>query len=65
MLLLFLLFYRFAEAQLVNMVKLFLLDGREAGGLGLTTGGVGFVYGTVGVIALTCGGLLGGIRCLA
>jgi len=43
------------------MVKLFLLDGREVGGLGLTTGQVGFVYGTIGIIALTCGGLLGGM----
>jgi PAT family beta-lactamase induction signal transducer AmpG len=60
-LLLFLLFYRFAEAQLVSLVKLFLLDGREVGGLGLTTGQVGFAYGTVGIIALTCGGLLGGM----
>jgi PAT family beta-lactamase induction signal transducer AmpG len=60
-LLLFLLLFRFGEAQLVTMVKLFLLDGRDAGGLGLTTGAVGFVYGTVGVIALTCGGLLGGM----
>jgi PAT family beta-lactamase induction signal transducer AmpG len=60
-LLLFLLFYRFAEAQLVKLVTPFLLDAREAGGLGLTTGQVGFVYGTVGIIALTCGGLLGGM----
>lgn len=60
-LLLFLLFYRFAEAQLVKLVTPFLLDGREVGGLGLTTGQVGFVYGTVGIIALTCGGLLGGM----
>jgi len=60
-LLLFMLFYRFAEAQLVKMVAPFLLDAREAGGLGLTTGQVGFVYGTVGIIALTCGGLLGGM----
>ena len=59
--LLFLLLYRFAEAQLVKMVVPFLLDGREVGGLGLTTGQVGFVYGTVGIIALTCGGLLGGM----
>jgi PAT family beta-lactamase induction signal transducer AmpG len=60
-LLLFLLFYRFAEAQLVSLVKLFLLDGREVGGLGLTTGQVGFAYGTVGIIALTLGGILGGM----
>ncbi|MSU59232.1 MAG: MFS transporter [Pedosphaera sp.] len=59
-LLLFLLLYRFGEAQLVKMVTPFLLDAREVGGLGLTTGQVGFVYGTVGIIALTIGGLLGG-----
>jgi PAT family beta-lactamase induction signal transducer AmpG len=55
------LLYRFAEAQLVKMVAPFLLDAREAGGLGLTTAQFGFVYGTVGIAALTCGGLLGGI----
>jgi PAT family beta-lactamase induction signal transducer AmpG len=52
-LLLFLLLYRFGEAQLVKMVAPFLLDGREVGGLGLTTGQVGLVYGTIGIIALT------------
>jgi len=61
LLLLFLLLYRLGEAQLMKMVVPFLLDGREVGGLGLTTGQVGFVYGTVGIIALTCGGLIGGI----
>ncbi len=60
-LLLFLLFFRFAEAQLVKMVAPFLLDAREKGGLGLTTSQVGVVYGTVGIVALTCGGLLGGM----
>ena len=60
-LLLFLLLYRFAESQLVKLVVPFLLDGREVGGLGLTTGQVGLVYGTIGIIALTCGGLLGGM----
>lgn len=58
--LLFLLFYRFAEAQLVKLAAPFLLDGREVGGLALTTGQVGFVYGTVGTISLLAGGLLGG-----
>jgi PAT family beta-lactamase induction signal transducer AmpG len=58
--LLFLLFYRFAEAQLVKLVSPFLLDARDKGGLGLTTSEVGLVYGTVGIIALTLGGLLGG-----
>jgi PAT family beta-lactamase induction signal transducer AmpG len=56
----FLLLYRFAEAQLVKIASLFLLDPRAHGGLGLSTSAVGFVYGTVGVVALTLGGLLGG-----
>lgn len=56
----FLLLYRLAEAQLVKLATPFLLDGREFGGLGLTTEQVGIVYGTVGIIALTVGGLLGG-----
>jgi PAT family beta-lactamase induction signal transducer AmpG len=58
---LFFLFYRFAEAQLVKMVAPFLLDGRAEGGLGLSTSEVGVVYGTVGAIALMAGGLLGGL----
>jgi PAT family beta-lactamase induction signal transducer AmpG len=56
----FLLFFRFAEAQLVKLVQPFLLDPREIGGLGLSTSDVGIAYGTVGMIALTAGGLLGG-----
>jgi PAT family beta-lactamase induction signal transducer AmpG len=59
-LLLFLLLYRFGEAQLVKMTSPFLLDARDKGGLGLTTTEVGFIYGTVGIIALTLGGVLGG-----
>jgi PAT family beta-lactamase induction signal transducer AmpG len=58
---LFLLFYRFGEAQLVKMVTPFLLDAREAGGLGLSTSEVGIAYGTVGVLALLAGGILGGV----
>ena len=56
----FLLFYRFAEAQLVKMVAPFLLDARDKGGLGLLTSEVGLIYGTIGVVALMLGGLLGG-----
>ncbi|MDP2039434.1 MAG: MFS transporter [Ignavibacteria bacterium] len=56
----FLLFFRFAEAQLVKLVQPFLLDPIDKGGLGLTTSEVGIVYGTVGIIALTVGGLIGG-----
>lgn len=57
----FLLFYRFAEAQLVKMASPFLLDSRDVGGLELSTAEVGFVYGTVGIVALTIGGILGGL----
>jgi PAT family beta-lactamase induction signal transducer AmpG len=56
----FLLFFRFAEAQLVKLVQPFLLDPRSKGGLELTTSEVGIVYGTIGIIALTAGGLIGG-----
>jgi MFS transporter, PAT family, beta-lactamase induction signal transducer AmpG len=56
----FILLYRFDEAQLSKVISPFLLDTREAGGLGLTTSQVGVVYGTFGILALTCGGLLGG-----
>ena len=57
----FMLTYRFAEAQLVKMITPFLLDSKEVGGLGLSTEEVGIVYGTVGIIALTLGGIIGGI----
>ncbi len=57
----FLLLYRLGEAQLIKLASPFLLDDVEAGGLGLTTSDVGFVYGTVGVLALTIGGIVGGI----
>jgi MFS transporter, PAT family, beta-lactamase induction signal transducer AmpG len=57
----FLLLYRLGEAQLVKLASPFLLDTQEVGGLALTTGEVGFVYGTVGILALTFGGILGGI----
>ena len=57
---LFLLLYRFSEAQLVKLAAPFLLDSTEAGGLALSTAEVGFVYGTVGILSLTVGGLLGG-----
>jgi PAT family beta-lactamase induction signal transducer AmpG len=56
----FILFYRFDEAQLGKVISPFLLDTRAAGGLGLTTSQVGVAYGTFGILALTCGGLLGG-----
>jgi len=57
----FLIFYRFGEAQLVKMASPFMLDPRQLGGLGLTTGEVGLIYGTFGILALTAGGILGGL----
>jgi PAT family beta-lactamase induction signal transducer AmpG len=57
----FLLLFRFAEAQALKLVTPFLLDPREKGGLALTTSEVGIAYGTVGIIALTVGGIIGGL----
>ncbi|GAP70058.1 major facilitator superfamily [Bacteroidales bacterium 6E] len=57
----FMLLFRLGEAQLVKLASPFLLDPKEAGGLGLSTTDIGFVYGTAGVVALTLGGILGGI----
>ena len=56
----FLLFYRFGEAQLVKLASPFLLDTKEVGGLALSTSQVGLIYGTVGLILLSVGGILGG-----
>ncbi|MEG2573641.1 MAG: MFS transporter, partial [Bacteroides sp.] len=58
---LFMLFYRFPEAQLVKLINPFLLDPLDKGGLGLTTSEVGLVYGTIGIVGLTIGGIVGGI----
>ncbi|MEI7806907.1 MAG: MFS transporter [Verrucomicrobiota bacterium] len=56
----FVLLYRFGEAQLLPVAKLFLLDARDRGGLGLTNEQFGWIYGAFGVGALLLGGLLGG-----
>lgn len=58
---LFMLFYRFPEAQLVKLITPFLTYPREVGGLGLTTTEIGLTYCTIGIIDLTVGGILGGI----
>lgn len=57
----FLLLYRFAESQLVKFAGKFLLDAREAGGLGLYEDQVGFINGTLGIAALLAGGVLGSL----
>lgn len=59
--LLFVLFYRLGEAQLTKLAAPFLLDSRDAGGLGLSNEQVGWAYGTLGMIGLVAGGILGGI----
>jgi len=58
---LFMLFYRFPEAQLTKIIMPFLVDPLDKGGLALSTSEVGIVYGTVGIIGLTLGGIIGGI----
>ncbi len=57
----FMLLYRLPEAFLLKLCTPFLVDSAANGGLALSTEKVGIVYGTVGVIALTIGGILGGI----
>lgn len=58
---LFVLLYRLGEGQLVKLAAPFLLDTRDLGGLGLSVTDVGVINGTIGLIALTIGGILGGI----
>jgi PAT family beta-lactamase induction signal transducer AmpG len=57
----FLLIYRVGEALLSSLVQPFLLDPVSKGGLGLGMESIGFIYGTIGVIALLCGGIVGGM----
>lgn len=57
----FILIFRFGEAQLEKLATPFMLDSVEAGGLGLETTAVGTIYGVAGMLALTVGGILGGI----
>ncbi len=57
----FILLFRLGESQLLKMLTPFLIDPITAGGMGLTTQDVGVIYGTFGVLALTIGGILGGI----
>ena len=59
--LLFLLLFRFPEAQLAKMGKLFLMDSAAQGGLALDKGEIGLIYGVIGIIGLIIGGIVGGI----
>ena len=57
---LFIVLFRFAEGQVQTIGPLFLIETRDAGGLGLTTEQVGGIYGTVGTGAFLVGSILGG-----
>ncbi|QSB26297.1 MFS transporter [Flavobacterium sp. CLA17] len=57
----FILVFRLGESQLLKMLSPFLLDKKELGGMALDTESVGIIYGTLGIIALTIGGIFGGI----
>ncbi|MFO7370003.1 MAG: MFS transporter [Bacteroidales bacterium] len=59
--LLFFMLYRFGEAQSIKIATPFLVDARGNGGIGLTAAQYGLAYGTIGMLALTVGGILGGI----
>jgi len=56
----FIMFYRFGEAMIFAMTSLFVLDARDAGGMGMTLGQLGMVKGLGQPIGLMLGGLLGG-----
>jgi MFS transporter, PAT family, beta-lactamase induction signal transducer AmpG len=57
----FLLTFRLGEAQLAQVKNLFLLDKIDKGGLAMSLGEVAFTNSVVYLIALLCGGLLGGL----
>ncbi|NHZ43215.1 MFS transporter [Massilia aquatica] len=57
----FILTFRLGESQLLKLAIPFMKDPLIKGGLGMTTAQVGLAYSTIGIIALTLGGLLGGL----
>jgi len=57
---LFIILFRAGEGQVQTIGPLFLRDGRELGGLGLSTSEVGWAYGTAGTFAFIAGSIVGG-----
>lgn len=57
----FMFLFRLPEALMLKLVGPFFLDPVSAGGLGMSTKVYGLVNGTIGVVALTAGGIIGGI----
>jgi PAT family beta-lactamase induction signal transducer AmpG len=53
-------FYRFGEGFIEKLGPIFLLDARDAGGLGLSNQIQGMINGSVGTIAFITGAFLGG-----
>jgi len=56
----FVLLYRFSEAQVTKVAPLFMRAPRADGGLGLSTEDVGIIYGTIATVAFVLGSLAGG-----
>jgi len=54
-------FYRFGEGFIEKMGPLFLMDQRQAGGLGLSNGTLGYINGTFGTVAYIGGTFIGGL----
>ncbi len=57
----FMLLFRLPEALMLKLVYPFFTDHVVIRGLGISTKAYGIIYGTVGIIALTIGGIFGGI----
>lgn len=60
MMLLVVFMYRFGEGFIENFGPLFLLDPRDAGGLGFSNQQIGTIYNTYGTIGFLVGAILGG-----
>lgn len=57
---LFVLLFRMAEGQVQTIGRLFLIDNRDNGGLGMSTLDMGIAYGSFSTVAYIIGSILGG-----